>query len=122
MSESSNSQPEQPLRDPRVKVWPVSRIVLVSIIYIALGTGGAWISMGVAMDRVTDMGHYQVEKTREFLGNQRAQELEDYMHPNQAGEASDAGAADTNATGEVGDGADTNAAGEGLEGAEAITD
>ena len=104
MSESSNSQSEQPLRDPRVKVWPVSRIVLVSIIYIALGTGGAWISMGVAMDRVTDMGHYQVEKTREFLGNQRAQELEEYMHPNQADE-----------------GVDANAAGESLEGAN-VTD
>lgn len=95
MSESSNSSSGQPLRDPRVKVWPVSRIVVVSIIYIALATGGAWLSMGVAMDRVTDMGNYQVERTREFLGNQRAKELEEYMHPNQAtGEGSEAAGAE----------------------------
>lgn len=68
------------LRDPRVKVWPVSRIVLVTIVYVALATGAAIVSMGVAMDRVADMGHYQVEKTREFLGRERAKELDEYMH------------------------------------------
>ncbi|MCP4093052.1 MAG: hypothetical protein GY747_06345 [Planctomycetes bacterium] len=83
MSDFPTPPAEEHVRDPRVKVWPVSRIVFVSIIYIALATGGAWLSMGVAMDRVTDMGHYQVEKTREFLGNERAQELDEFMHPSQ---------------------------------------
>jgi len=81
---SQPSQPNptgQPLRDPRVKVWPLSRIIVVSCIYLALATGGAWISMGVAMDRVADMGHYQVQKTREFLGPERAKELDEFMHP-----------------------------------------
>jgi hypothetical protein len=114
MSDSSNPQATEPLRDPRVKVWPVSRIVVVSIIYVALATGGAWLSMGVAMDRVTDMGHYQVEKTREFLGNQRAKELEEYMHPTQAdGNAAEGGDVDAEAAGiEAADGT----------GAEASTD
>jgi hypothetical protein len=70
----------QELRDPRVKVWPLSRIVVVSLIYVALATGAAIVSMGVAMDRVEDMGHYQVEKTREFLGRERAKQLDEYMH------------------------------------------
>ncbi len=67
------------LRDPRVKVWPKSRIIMVTIVYVALATGAAWISIGVAMDRVKDMGHYQVQKTREFLGPERAAELDEFM-------------------------------------------
>ncbi|MDP7062793.1 MAG: hypothetical protein QF489_07665 [Planctomycetota bacterium] len=90
MSDFPTRPDDKHVRDPRVKVWPVSRIIFLSIIYIALATGGAWLSMGVAMDRVTDMGHYQVEKTREFLGNQRAKELEEYMHPSLKEEAESA--------------------------------
>jgi hypothetical protein len=80
------------LRDPRVKVWPVSRIVVVSLIYIALATGAAMVSMEVAMDRVQDMGHYQVEKTREFLGRERAKELDEFMHGGANAEEADADA------------------------------
>ena len=83
------------LRDPRVKVWPLSRIVVLTIVYVLLATGAAWISIGVAMDRARDMGHYQVEKTREFLGRERAKELEAFM---QGGSATDGTGAEGSAS------------------------
>jgi len=93
------------LRDPRVKVWPLSRIVMLTIVYVVLATGAAWISIGVAMDRARDMGHYQVEKTREFLGRERAKELEAFM---QGGAAAEGAAAE----GTGGEGSATEGTGE----------
>ena len=69
----------QELRDPKVKVWPTSRIIVVSVIYVALATLAAIASIKVAIPRVQDMGHYQVQKTREFLGREKAKEMENYM-------------------------------------------
>jgi hypothetical protein len=85
----------EPLRDPRVKVWPTSRIIVVSVVYLVLATGAAWLTLGVAMSRAADMGHYQVQKTREFLGTERALELEEFRYADAAAETGNADAAAT---------------------------
>jgi hypothetical protein len=38
----------------------------------------AWASIGKAIDKSQEMGVYQIDKTREFLGEEKAQEMQEF--------------------------------------------
>jgi hypothetical protein len=52
--------------------------VLVGAGYLCLITFMAWASIDKAIDMSKEMGVYQIDKTREFLGDEKAQEMQEF--------------------------------------------
>lgn len=78
MSDERADGTELESREVKVKLWPKSRLIALSVIYLTLAFFAAWWSLGVAVPRAADISHYQVQKTREFLGTEKALELENF--------------------------------------------
>jgi len=54
--------------------------------YLCLITFMAWASIDKAIDTSQEMGVYQIDKTREFLGNEKAQEMQEFFDQRTRGE------------------------------------
>jgi len=89
---TETSVQEQPKKSSAVK-W-----VGVSIVYFALIIFMAWASIGKAIDTSQEMGIYQIDKTREFMGDEKAQEMKEFYDQRMRGEESPTGNESTDST------------------------
>lgn len=55
------------------------KVALAIVGYIVLVVGLAYLSLGKAINTAQEMGRYQIEETRVFQGEEKAQELEAFM-------------------------------------------
>lgn len=67
--------PEQPTFKATSKV----KIGVLILGYTFLVVGMAYLSIEKAINTTQEMGRYQIEETRIFQGEQKAQELEEFM-------------------------------------------
>jgi len=67
--------PEHPPR----KATSKAKIAVLIMGYAVLVVGMAYLSIEKAIHTTQEMGRYQIEETRIFQGEQKAQELEEFM-------------------------------------------
>ena len=67
------SKVEQPKKSSAVKWACLGVVYFCLIIFMSLS------SIDKAIDTSQEMGVYQIDKTREFLGNEKAQEMKEFF-------------------------------------------
>ena len=83
---------EQPKKSSAVK-W-----VCFGIAYFCLIIFMSLSSIDKAIDMSQEMGVYQIDKTREFLGDEKAQEMKEFYDQRMRGEESPTGNESTDST------------------------
>ena len=63
-----------------VKVTFKARYIVYGILYLALLTGLSKLTITKAFNKSQELANYQIDKTRRFLGEEKAQEMSDYIH------------------------------------------
>jgi uncharacterized membrane protein len=63
-----------------VKVTFKRRYIAYGVLYLAAITGISMLTIEKAFNRSQELANYQIDKTRRFLGEEKAQEMSDYIH------------------------------------------
>ncbi|MDA0667013.1 MAG: hypothetical protein O3A95_03050 [Planctomycetota bacterium] len=63
-----------------VKVTFKARYIAYGILYLAFVTGISMLTIEKAFSRSQELANYQIDKTRRFMGEEKAQEMSDYIH------------------------------------------
>jgi len=79
------------------KVVFQKRYIAYGIVYLALLTRLSMFTLDKAMNKSQELADYQIEKTRRFLGEEKAREMSDYIH-GEARKVEEAPAADAEAS------------------------
>jgi len=84
---SSTLVQEAPAKRPVFHIGKFKLTVMI-LAYLVLVTFLAYLSIDKAINTAQEMGHYQIEETRIFMGEQKAKALEEYMNEQAAGDGS----------------------------------
>ena len=63
-----------------VKVTFKPRYIAYGILYLVLITGLSKLTIKKAFNKSQELANYQIDKTRRFMGEEKAQEMSDYIH------------------------------------------
>lgn len=63
-----------------VKVTFKTRYIVYVVLYLVAITGISMLTIEKAFNRSQELANYQIDKTRRFLGEEKAQEMSDYIH------------------------------------------
>ena len=63
-----------------VKVTFKPRYVAYGILYLGLITWLSQLTIEKAFNKSQELANYQIDKTRRFMGEEKAQEMSDYIH------------------------------------------
>ncbi|MFK5957180.1 MAG: hypothetical protein QM477_12125 [Planctomycetota bacterium] len=67
------------MSEPKKVVFQ-KRYIAYGIVYLAILTGLSQLTIKKAFDKSQELANYQIEKTRRFLGEEKAREMSDYIH------------------------------------------
>ena len=73
---------------PQVKVKP--KYIVYGILYLCLISVASYFTIGKAMSRSQELSNYQIDKTRRYLGEEKAKEMEQYIKGEQTSEGEQA--------------------------------
>ncbi len=67
---------------PAVKMKP--KYIMFGILYLCLISVASYFTIEKAMNRSQELSNYQIDKTRRYLGEEKAEEMEKYIKGEQA--------------------------------------